>query len=98
MIDPAHPFARATWDLLMVMHDRQLPPPMSLNWNPFASVLYVQVLGSDYLRYLDALVSAEQTVTQRDGRSHYKAAGTLRGAPETHIHLTAILQPERVVA
>lgn len=98
MIDPAHPFARATWDLLMVMHDRQLPAPMSLNWNPFSSQLYVQVLSSDYLRYLDALVGSEQVVTQRDGHNHYKATGMLRGAPETHIHLTAIVRPFRAVA
>ena len=90
MIDPAHPFARATWDLLMVMHDRQLPAPMSLNWNPFANELYVQVLSGDYLLWLDALADVERATTQRDGRYHYKASGALRGAADTHIHLTAI--------
>lgn len=90
MIDPAHAFARATFDLLMVIHDRQLPPPMSLNWNPFAHELSVQVLTSDFLRYLDALADPERATSRRDGRRHYRARGVLRGAPDTHIRLTAV--------
>lgn len=90
MIEPAHPFARATFDLLMVIHDRQLPPPMSTRWSPFTQQLTVQVEQGHFLRYLDALSEATQTVSNRDHYRHYNATGVLRGAPETRVTLTSV--------
>lgn len=91
MIAPSHPFARATWDLLMVMHDRQLPAPMSLHWSDWSHRLAVQVQPRDFLRWLDALSDlSERTATPVRGRTHYKATGVLRGAPQTAIRLSAV--------
>lgn len=91
MIDPAHPFARATWDLLMVMHDRQLPAPMSLCWSEWSQRLAVQVPPRDFLRWLDALGDlSERSAYPSHGRTHYKATGSLRGAPETTVRLSAV--------
>lgn len=91
MIDPAHPFARATWDLLMVMHDRQLPAPMSLSWSNYSQRLAVQVTPSDFLRWLDALTDlTERSAYPSHGRTHYKATGVLRGAPDTTVRLSAV--------
>jgi len=90
MTDPAHPFARATYDLLMVMHDRQLPPPMALTWSPYTSQLTVQVPPGDFLRWLDVLTYTNRATHQRDGRTHYTAKGRLLGASEHVIQLTAV--------
>jgi len=89
VIDPAHLFARATFDLLMVVHDRQLPAPMSLHW--LGHELHVQVQPANYLRYLDALVDVDRAVTRRDGRAHYRATGALRGATDTRIRLVSVV-------
>lgn len=97
MIDPAHPFARATFDLLMVIHDRQLPAPMGLSWSQYTQQLSVQVPPGDFLRWLDCLSDADRATTQRDGRTHYKATGELRGVPGMTIRLTAV-SALRVVA
>lgn len=90
MIDPAHPFARANWELLMVMHDRQLPAPMSLHWSTYYQQLSVQVTPSHFLRWLDALSDAAMTPSTRDGRTYYKACGVLRGTSGVTISLTAV--------
>lgn len=97
MIDPAHPFARATFDLLMVMHDRQLPPPMCINWSAYTNSLSVQVPPGDFLRWLDSLADPQRSMSCHDGRCHHRATGQLRGAPETHVRLTSVaLQPKAV--
>lgn len=90
MIDPAHLFARATFDLLMVVHDRQLPAPMSLHWSQYRQQLNVQVTPGDFLRWLDALSDVKRSASTRPGRTHYKASGALRGAPDTTITLSAV--------
>lgn len=98
VIDPAHPFARATWDLLMVMHDRQLPAPLSLNWSQYSSQLSVQVPPGDFLRWLDALSQPTRSTSSRDGRTHYRASGVLRGAPDSTVRLTAVSAVRPVAA
>lgn len=98
MIDPAHAFARATFDVLMVIHDRQLPAPLSLNWSEYTGQLGIQVPPGDFLRWLDALTNAERVTTVTDNRPHYKATGTLRGAPGVHVRITAVGQRLGVAA
>lgn len=90
MIDPAHPYARAMWDLLMVIHDRQLPPPMSTHWSQYTNQLSVQVPPGDFLRWLDCLSTPVRSASSRDGRTHYRATGELRGAPQTTVTLSAV--------
>lgn len=98
MTDPAHPFARVTFDLLLVIHDQQLPAPLSLNWSEYAQQLSVQVHPGDFLRWLDALADPERSRSIRDGRAHYKATGALRGAPEHRVRLSAVGVQRRAVS
>lgn len=98
MIDPAHSFARSTFDLLMVVHDRQLPAPLSLNWSQYDQQLSVQVPPGDFLRWMDALTDACRSTSRRDGRLHYRATGQLRGAPGQTIRLTAVSALQGVAA
>ncbi|MGZ0147172.1 hypothetical protein ACXJJ3_08880 [Kribbella sp. WER1] len=98
MIDPAHTFARATFDLLMVVHDRQLPPPLSINWSTYSNELGVQVPPGDFLRWLDSLTDAQRSMSAYDGRCHHHATGILRGAPETHLRLTSVALQRQAVA
>jgi hypothetical protein len=74
----------------MVIHDRQLPAPMSLHWSEYAQHLSVQVPSSDFLRWLDALTDVERSTSIRGGRAHYRATGALRGAPEHRVRLSAV--------
>ncbi|MFF1820368.1 hypothetical protein ACFVWG_23890 [Kribbella sp. NPDC058245] len=98
MTDPAQSFARATYDVLMVMHDRQLPAPLSLHWSPYLNHLSLQVQPGDFLRWLDALTESYRTAHVREGQTHHRASGKLRGAPEVAIDLTTVTKPRRAVA
>ena len=90
MIDPAHPFARATWDLLMVMHDQQLPPPMSLTWDQYGQVLGVQVPAENYLLWLGAVAEATTETQTYEESVHRTAIGQLRAAPATRVRLITV--------
>ena len=84
------PFARATFDLLMVMQDRQLPAPLSLTWSQYTHELGVQVPPGSFLRWLDSMTYAERSTSRHGGLRHHRANGHLRGAPEVKVRLTAV--------